>query len=200
MSWYVNFYLGLMDQNNKIIPLGVYDYKGELKCIHSTSRSFTTELHELFYPIQKKMITDELRKEFPYDADGELSQYFGYLPLSELPKGDWIKSGFYLLEDITNYLNYKNGKTDDYDGFYDMLTPTEYAFKLENELKFGKEIKQDEFGNEGGHSCSEYTYFSYPDYECMEYEAHLLRIVAEILMDSYEVPNGSQIVVIKTEG
>lgn len=198
MSWYVNFYIGIMDADGKIIPLGPYDNKGELKCVRSTSRSFTTDLHEKFDVIKPEQFTDELRKEFEYytSDDCELAQYFGYLPLNKLPKGDYIKRGYFLNEDIYSYM--KDGDPE----FYESLTPEEYAFRLESELKFGApKMKKDEYGFEYcEHSCSEYSYFCYPDYCCEEYEAWVLRHEANLLMDIWEVLEGSEIVVIKTEG
>ncbi|MBP5564959.1 MAG: hypothetical protein J6X45_04470 [Lachnospiraceae bacterium] len=202
MSWYTTYYLGLQDKDKKIIPLGPYDNNHKLKSVISTSRSFTTDLKDLFYPIQDEMVTDELRAEFSCDIDTELRPYFEYLPLKELPTGEWVKSGYYLLSDINTYLASLRDDNTYFEDFYDSLSSTEYAMKLENELKFGKpqpyidadgwEVKE--------HACSEYAYFAYPDYECQEYEASLLRTVAGMLKESYNLEDGEQIVVIKTEG
>ena len=99
MSWYVSFYIGLQDKDGKIYPLGPFNNKGEYKCVHYTSRSFTTDLKDCFDQIKEEMISDELKKEFPYCCETDFSPYFGYVPLSQLPTGDWVKSGYYLLED-----------------------------------------------------------------------------------------------------
>lgn len=204
MSWYVEFYICLQDKDGKIIPLGPYDNKGELKCVHCTSQSFTTDLKEFFKTITEDMLTDELRKAFPneVDYDGKIYQYFEYRPLDELPRGDWVKSGYYLLEDIRAYQEYKMGKIDYFEGFYNELSPIEYAMKLENEMKFGKpDPKYDIEGEElPNYTCADYAFYTYPDYMCKEYEVYLLRTVANVLMEDYEVPEGFRIVVVKTEG
>lgn len=203
MSWYTSFYIGWQDKEGKIYPLGVYDNKGRLKCVHETSRSFTTDLKDMFHPIKDEMISEELRKEFEeYYKEPEFRQYFEYLPKSELPKGLYVKSGYYLLEEINVYLAYINNQIDYFEGFYDVLTPTEYALKLENELKFGKpEPKYDCEGCEiTQHTCSEYAYFSYPDYNCKEWEAFWLRSVADILAEDWDLKDGERIVIFKTEG
>ena len=205
MSWYTSFYIGIQNKDGKIKPLGPYDNEGKLKCVRETSRSFTTDLKDDFYPIEDNMITEELKKEFEWlfqDEDYGCRQYFGYLPLKNLPSSDYIKSGYFLLEDINDYLAYKEGKLDDYDGFYEYLSSAQYAIKLENELKFGKpESKKDCEGYEiTQHSCSEYAYFAYPDYESVQYEATLLRTVAYMLRETWDLADGEQIVIIKTEG
>lgn len=198
MSWYVNYYLGIMDLEGKIRPLGPFNSDGELCCIRSTSRSFTTELHERFNIIQAQQYTDELRKHFKYDTaeDSETSRFFGYLEIDKLPKGSYIKRGYFLLEQVNEYL-----ETEDSD-FWNVLTPQQYALKLDNELKFGPpKPKKDEYGEEiTEHSCADYTYFAYPEYQSEEYESELLRTVAYILKDDYYLKKGEKIVAIKTEG
>ena len=210
MSWYVIYYLGIQDEKGKITPLGPYDNNLNLRSVRCTSRSFTTDLKDYFQPITEEMLTEKLCREFPSEIEYEdedkkkvkIYQYFEYLPLNDLPKGEWVKSGYFLIEDIQAYLKYTNGENDYFEGFFYELTPIEYALKLENEIKFGKpEPKYDSEGDElACYSCADYAYFAYPDYSSMEYEAFLLRVTANMLMDDYKVPKGSQIVVIKTEG
>ena len=81
MSWYVNFYLGIMDKEKKIKPLGPFDMDGELCCVRSTSRSFTTDLHERFDILRREQFTDDLCKKFAIytDEGSEFSQLLGYL-------------------------------------------------------------------------------------------------------------------------
>lgn len=198
MSWYVNYYVGIMDADKKIKPLGPYDSDGDLKCVHSTSRSFTSDLRDYFSTIYPEQYTDELKKHFSYECEegSEYATFFGYLPFDELPTGEYIKRGYFLNEDIYSYM--KDHDTE----FYDALTPEEYSFKLENELKFGKpQPKKDCDGYEYcEHSCADYSYFCYPEYCCKEYEASLFRTIADILINEWDIPDGSKLVVIKTEG
>ena len=198
MSWYVNFYIGIMDKEDKIRPLGPFNNDGELCCVRSTSRSFTTELHERFNTIRKTQYTDELCKHFEYDTNEEngFAQYLGYLELDELPKGSYIKKGYFLIEQVIDYL--ETGEAD----FRNTLTQEQYAFKLDSELKFGPpKPKKDDYGEEIiEYSCADYTYFAYPEYQSEEYESSLLRTVAGILKSDYDLKDGEKIVVIKTEG
>ena len=207
MSWYTMAYIAIMDKDEKIYPWGPYDAGGKLRPVFEHSRSFTSDLKEDFLPITEKNLTDELREAFPFETgssgaegwknDGEIYQYFGYLPISELPSGSFVKNGYCLLEQINAYLS------DDYfEGFYNVLTPAEYAMKLENELKFGApKPKTDCDGCEYTEpSCSEYSYFAWPDYNCREYEAFLIREAVEML-HSYKIKDdGYKFVAIKTEG
>lgn len=203
MSWYTMMYLGIMDKDKKIKPWGPYNAKGELCSIFTHSASFTSDLKDSFYSITEENLTEELKKAFPYetgtndDNDGKIYPYFGYLPISELPKGSFIKHGYCLLTDVNAYLS------DDsyFDDFYDFLSPEEYAFKLENELKFGAlKPKKDCDGYEyTEHSCSEYTYFSWANYNCREYETHLIRTMIDSL-ENYDIKTENEFVVIKTEG
>ena len=204
MSWYTNTYVGLMDKDGKIIPWGPYTADGKLKPIFSHSRSFTTCLNELFYVVQDENVTDELRKAFPEMLDEEYSdmrQYFGYLPESEIPSGEYIKREYCLLSDINAYLSNKEYFVG-FEDFYDTLTPTEYAMKLENELKFGVPKPQlDCEGNEiTQHSCAEYAYFAYPDTVSVEYDGFLLRGALGMLEDYSMESKGYKYVILKTEG
>ena len=83
MSWYVSFFIAIQDKNGKITPLGPYDNEGKLKCVHETSRSFTTDLHESFYPIEDDMVTDELKKE----AVESVKKAYPSLEVSEIDGG-----------------------------------------------------------------------------------------------------------------
>ena len=201
MSWYTTTYVGIQDKDGKIYPFGPYDAWGNLHYIYSHSRSFTSDINEEFYPIKEEMISDELRKEFEWLNDPEddcLKQYFEYLPYDEIPKGNYIKSGYCLIEQIKNYLD----DAGYFEGFYSVLTPTEYAMRLENELKFGPpKPKKDSYGEEYTEpSMSEYSYFTWPDYNCREWEAYLMRRAIGLLEDYKLKDEGYKYVIIKTEG
>lgn len=203
MSWYVAMYLGYQDKDGKIRPLGPYNYQGKLRPVIETSRSFTTDLKEDFYPISDDAWTPEL-EDTPlayYNEETntyEHNEYAGYLPLSELPTGDFIRRGYFLIDDIDAYTKNDYG----FEGFYDWMTETAYHRKAENELKFGKPgpIKDCEGEEIEQHSAADYSYFSYPEYQSKEYEAFMLRNVAAILKSYNAVPEGAKIVVIKEEG
>lgn len=204
MSWYQSTYVGIQDKSGKIYPWGAYDKNGRLHPIYVNSRSFITDIGDYFHPITEENLSEELIKEFPYDSGKHpdsmqegISQYFEYLPAEEIPSGSYIKRGYCLLTDINAYLN----DAEYFDGFYDVLSPEEYAFKLENELKFGEPKPQkDEFGEEYVvPSCSKYAYFTWVDHNCKEYDAWLMRNMIDTLED-YDIKKDYKYVIIKTEG
>jgi len=201
MSWEVYYYIGVKDDTGKIRPV-VRNLNGEITPVRITSRSFTTDLPQYFYKIEeedKDILTEEFIKKFTYtnyNDEQEFSQYVGYLPFSELPKEDFIKSGYFLREDISIYI-----RENDSEGlFYESLSPIDYAMKVESELKFGKQPpKRDCEGNKlETYSCADYAYFCYPDYHCEEYEAFLFKTIAYAIED--ELPTGWEYVVVKDEG
>lgn len=203
MSWYTNFYITYQTSDGKIYPYGPFDYKGDYKCVHYTSRSFTTDLKEWFEPITRDQLSQELidvifNIEIPEDY--ELLPYMGICPLDALPKGDFIRKGYFLIEDIENYLK----DEDREDLFYDYLEPTSYALKMENELKFGKPTEKiDDWGNEYiPKSCADYAYFCFPDYSTKEWEVFCIKRIVYAIYDEYlnNIPEDARIVVFKTEG
>lgn len=200
MSYYYNYYLGIKTSDNQIKPLGIFAADGSMYPVLCRSRSFASDLHDFFDPVKEEMITDELRRQFEYDdCNGEKKMdKIKFLSLDALPSGSYIKSGYYLLEDIQRY-----EKThDSEDLFYDSLTPQEYIIRSDNEIKFGKPGKRiDDFGEEYlPHSASDYGYYMYPDYLCKEYEANVIRIVAEAYEYGTIYLNHGEIVVLETEG
>ena len=206
MSWYTNFYVAFQTKDGMIYPYGPFDYSGDYKCIHWTSRSFTTELKDYFEPIEKEKLSVEMiHATFGLDIEDindYLPQFWGICPLDALPKGDFIKSGYYLIDDIEKYRN----NYDPNDLFYEKLDCTSYAMKLENELKFGKPTEiTDEWGNKyTPHSCSDFSYFCYPDYCCKEYESFKIQTIVRSMYEDYYakkvIPENSKIVIFKTEG
>ncbi len=199
MSWYYNYRLGYM-KDGKIYPLAPFDAAGKWHDVFYRSRSFTSDLHEKFWPIKEEMVTDEFKKGFPWYEEASESEkgLVTYLPLKDLPTGSYIKSGYFLLEDIKAYEEYHG--TDDI--FYDSLTEKEYLRLMKNELLFGKpQEKEDDFGETyTPKSCADYAFYAYPDYFCEEYEAFLLRTAAEPYEYTDLVKNTEQIVVILHQG
>ena len=198
MSYYYDYYIGYK-HDGKIYPMGVYDAKGKLHSVFCNSRSFASDLHESFNSVKDDEISDELRKEFEYDGwDGKKTMgIVKWLPVKELPSGDYVKKGYFLIEDVKAY----EGNRDWFDGFYDTVSPTVYAALLDKELKFGKnQPKKDAEGNEYiEHNASDYMFYAYPDYHSKEYEAFILRETVDSMWSS-ELPEGSEWVIIETEG
>lgn len=219
MSWYMTYYLIRKDpKDGKLYPLGPFDYKNDFKCALSRSRSFASDLHEQFTRIdsaedRKSLISEELFNAI-YDYgtdednenyikefyDGERDYIWSYLPFKDLPKGDYIKKGYVLIDDIERYENDKDGY---FDGFYGVLSPSVYAKKLENELKFGApKPYEDEFGETiTPKSMSEYSYYVWPDYDCIEYECHAIREAVYSIVDSWDIEDGTEdVYILLTQG
>lgn len=213
MSWYVDYYLGYKTKDGKIYPLGHFDCFGNLHSVLTKSRSYASDLWERFERVTLEETTDELRAHFPSgdiysweetpeEEKGAIPLWCFWLPLEDLPVGSYLKQGYYLQEDINRY---ERSLVDDrvyFDGFYHMLTPAEYARKMESELKFGvPKPKKDDFGEEFEvYSCGEYSFYIYPDTDSMEYEAAMIRQAASVYEFLTDLPEGSEIVVLQTNG
>lgn len=204
MSWYTSITLGYVSKTDgKIYPFGPFDKDGNLKNIIETSRSFTTDLKDFFEVPNAEVVSQKLVDALDIKVeDGEnLSQalreyYVGVCPLDKLPSGDYMRRGYFLIEDVHAY---ESGEMDAEDLFYDCMGAEEYAARAHNELVFGFRKEKDEFGNVVNHSMADYMYYSYPDYQSKEYEASLLHIYARTLV-KYSGDDIKEIVAIKTEG
>ena len=200
MSYYYNYYIGY-EKDNKIFPLGPFDNNGQFFSAIWRSRSFASDLHEDFELAPKEKLSEELLKALGRAEIDEEDKIFEspvkVLDLEKLGSSDFIKSGYFLIEDIEEYK--KNN--DAYDLFYEKLSPEVYAMRLENELKFG--LPKPKLDCEGNpfevHSVSEYAFFAYPDYNCKEYETFLIKEIANTFEFSDLVKN-AKIVIIETEG
>ena len=84
MSWHIEFYLGYMDKDDQIRPLGPFNSDGELCCIRSSSNSEVKKLADLFTKIQKEQYTYELRDHFWYYIE-DFPEFLGCLAVDELP-------------------------------------------------------------------------------------------------------------------
>lgn len=207
LSYYYDYYIGTKDKDDKIKPLGPYDINNKLHSALCKSRSFASRLYERFYPVKDEQITEELRMEFKYkDWNGNETVDVKYLPLSELPSGTYIKKGFYLIEDIEKYEKHSDESVFDLDIFYDWIPESTYYRMLEAQRisqisPIHRKVLDEDNDYEEHRDLSKYSYYCYPDYECEEYEAAVIRTVAYIY-DKYDVglPDDSEIVILETEG
>ena len=200
MSYYYNYFIGYK-HNGKIYPLGPYTAAGKRKDVISRSRNYASELHEELWFLSDDMISDELRKEYEFEnyEGNKVMPPLKYMELTSLPKGSYIRKGYFLIKDVDLY----EKSEDPEDLFYESMSPAAYAAMAKNEMLFGE--PEDEFDCEGEkierHSAGEYMFYAYPDYSSKEYEAEVLRTVANMLHDySREIPEGAELVVIEDEG
>lgn len=195
MSYYYNYYIGCK-KDGKIYPWGPYTADGKLRPIICRSRSFASDLHDYFRYVSEEEMSDELREEFEYeDWNGSKRVEVKYISESELPNDDFIKRGYFLINDV----KVKAYKGDFYDDFDDPISPEIYAAKLQHELTFGKNqpIKDCEGNDYIEPNASDYMYYAYPDYRTKEYESHILRQTLEALR-TYTCD--VEFIVLETEG
>ena len=212
MSYYYNYYLGIKSgKDGKIYPLGPFDLHGKYLDVLSRSRSFASDLHNMFYVLPEDMMSDRLKDVFTYETyDGkkELNDTLKYLPIDSLPRGSYIRRAYFLIEDIEAYEKCcsEGGEPVDVgDWFYDYIPTSVYAHKLQNEIALGvPKPKVDEFGGEiHERSCGEYALYAYPDYMSKEYEAFFIREAAytyEYTTEELKYGADGQIIVLETEG
>lgn len=210
MSWYVDYYVGYRDKDGKIYPLAPFDAFGNLHPIITKSRSFASDLWEKFTRVTLKETTEELKKHFPSgdiysfddDSEEEKPPWCFWLDPKDLPTGSYLKKGYFLQDDIAQYERSLEDNDVYFDGFYHMLTPSEYIRKAETELKFGvPKPKKDIEGYElEVYSCGEYSYYVYPDYNSAEYEAASIRDILYMFEYYPDLPKGSELVVLQTNG
>ena len=193
MSYYYSYYIGYK-KDGKIYPWGPYTANGDLEPVISRPRSFASDLHNYFRYVSKEEMSDELCKEFEYeDWNGNTRMEVKYILEDELPNDDFIKRGYFLIDDVKAY---EKGLIDDFD---DPISLEIYAAKIQHELTFGKNSpKKDCEGNEYIEpNASDYMYYVYPDYRTKEYESHILKRAIEALRD---YTSDVEFVVLEKEG
>jgi len=208
MSWFYDYYLGY-EKDGKIYPLGPYDSHGKLHRVLSKSRSFASHLYKQFVEMSDDEASEELKKQFTYQfGEDAHPPKLEVLPLQHLPAGDYIKRGYFLIQDVEQYLAYKDAE----DLFYDNLSPEVFAARLLMEKdrhsapvgvvqssNDDDEYEGDEYESTVPHPVTDYMYFAYPDYASEEYEAFLIREYASAFEYS-ECLEGAEIVVILDQG
>lgn len=186
MAEYHFYYIGWMDREEHIYPLGPYDCNGVLRPVIAKSRSFMSDLYEDFWYVQDKMVTDELRQKFAYkDYNGEeVMPDLRYIKISNLGSGDFVKRGYYLTDDVQMYLLH-DAPTDEI--FFERLAPEVYAAKYQTEISLGKKQTNEDDAGEDEYtvqrSVTDFMYFAYPDYHSKEYETHQLLLAADMFED-----------------
>jgi len=201
VSTYYCYYIGYIE-DDKIYPLGMYNNKGKMVPVIEDSRSFASDLWEMFDCVGANQFSEELEKEFSYTVYGtdREREHVRYLKVKDLPKESYIKKGYFLISDIERYEN-DDPYDDISDIFYEHLSPVAYHAKFNSELVFGKpEPKIDCEGEEFPvYSAGEYAYYAYPDKRSRAYDAELLRTVAS-QFESYKVEDkGRELVILEVE-
>jgi len=190
MSYYYEYYIGYEDSDGLIYPLGPFDNRGNIHPVLLRSRSFASDLHDLFYLIPEEKRSKELIETFHVDDDYPFDVKM--LDFKDLPNDNFVKHGYFLIEDVEGYL--EDG--DCWDRFYERLDPLIYFQKAMAESTFGLKKDYDPETEDPPRSCADYMYFAYPNYISKEYETHLINQAKESLY-SYKI---KKYVVLETEG
>lgn len=164
MSTYYSYYIGYIDTNNKLHAYGPYDRFGNLEPVIWRSRSYASDMFREFSAADIDMLDEELKKKFVYDSGDRTYCTLYYLSMSLLPSGSYIKDGYFLMEEISEYLETNSLSIFEYSNKFSI---THYAKELEMAVKNNDENRISEL--------KQYTYFSYPDYTCEEYESFVIR-------------------------
>ena len=198
MSYYYQYYIGY-EENGKIYPYGPFDCQGKIKPVIYKSRSFASNLYTNFWVVKENQITDELRNLFEYeDWNGDKKIEVKYLHIDELPSGDYIKKGYFLINDVQAW-----EQSGDDSLFCNTISSLMYAEKLKKEITFGKnQPKKDEYGEEYIEpNASDYMYYAVPQYDSEEYESWLLKEAVNMLYDyDFFKDDNKKIVILETEG
>ena len=198
MSTCYNYFLGYM-KDDMIFPLGPYDSKGKLRSINS---SVFGKIQDkcIFTDVKDSEASEELHKEFDYESNVNRNKTKMVLTslkkakLNDLPSGDFIKRGYFLMSGVTNYES-----SDGRDFFFhDYKSPSVFSEMIKNENQ--NKTKSYDYDGEPVYRniTSDYMYFAYPDYSSEQYESFVIKTFAESLRKNEGIP-ASEIVVLYTE-
>ena len=164
MSTYYSFYIGYRTKDKKFHAFGPFDKDNKLRPILVKSRSFISDLYQEFYPVRIEDMDEFVEIMFTHSSiygntDGLVTD-LKWLPVSDLPGTDFMKTGYFLTEEIMDYILTKEPCFSEH---YEMI---EYSILLEAAVKNNntEEIER----------LKKYSFFSYPDYDSAEFESYIL--------------------------
>ena len=162
MSTYYSFYIGYKTKDGKYHAYGPFDKFIKLCPVLTKSRSFISNLHHEFAKIEVDEMDYYLESQFTDSVDNkEKYSILYYLTFDKLPDGDYLKRGYYDINEVTECLKY-----DEFD-FSDYYTIEEYAARLSQAISSNN--------SEEVERLKKYVYFSYPDTHCEEYDSAIIR-------------------------
>lgn len=189
-----NYYIGYKD-GDLFYPLGPYDNEGNLVPALSISEYKSSDLYDKFNKyILKKEFSSSLEEEI---EKHNIAQDIKYIFLEEMPKGSFLKEGYFLIEDVKQYEFLKDSKGDlsTFQGFVERVSPIVYDNMRKNELLFGKVITTEETVEKQDYTASDYMYYIYPDFQSKEYESSIINHFIESLCGYKEL----DVVIFETE-
>lgn len=186
MSMYYTYYLGYVDENKKLVPLGPFDNEGNLKELFRYSHSATYRVHDDFYRLAWDALSEEFKetlgKGFNY-FEGQTfkdvwrSCSWGYMPLDEFINGvksvqHFIKSGYWEMEEIEAFLSLPEEERKDYlynENLPKPMPPEVYAAKIVADPEFAKK----------------YMFYAVCDTNVDDYYRYLAHMLTRSLIDDY---------------
>lgn len=178
MSVYYNFYIGIQNKETGKLEhfpgLTYEDSESKKERAHQVlyrSRSFLPDnTLEYFNFVDLDKVDEVLKNTFTYEGwNGELANSDPHMiTLNDLRSLslDYIKRGYFLVEDVDAYekMKYK----DPEDLFYDTVSAVTYANMCAKNVQTTTE-KDDEGYEYVKHGWTDYMYYAYPDTNCKEY-------------------------------
>lgn len=167
MSTYYEYYIGYKTTDKIYHAFGPYTKDHRLVPALVKSRSFASDLHCEFSNLSIDEIDDELKEKFVYkNHNGRDRIDLKYLKESNLPGTNFIKSGYFLTNEIIECMTNNDllYNADYY--FSEYYTESEYAIKLEAAVKRNDEETINEL--------KKFSFFSYPKYNSVEYDSFIL--------------------------
>ena len=177
MSTYYLFYIGYEDKGGIIHPYGPYNTFGDLKPVYERSRSFCRINDEFYNRLTLDKMSHEFIREFIKlgysEEDIKLISLY-YMDLDEMPSTNYNKTGYYKYEEIIDYFN----DNMDPDYFTSSYTPDEYGLLLKKAVDNNDKEEIDRL--------REYTYITFPDNTCKEYDSFMIQAITRYgLFDEY---------------
>ncbi len=185
MSTYYNFYVAIREkETGKVVHFpglthtvkpdkeeDTLELKTVMNCILYRTGSFMPEGYiDDWYHLNKTDVDDVIKETFTgTDWRGETSfADVNLISLSDLRKLglDFIKKGYYLVDEIDEY---ENSEYKDTEGiFYNPISAVSYANMCAKKIK--TTTAKDEEGYEyTKHGYEDYSYYAFPDYNSKEY-------------------------------
>lgn len=187
MSMYYNYYLGYLDENKKVVPLGPFNNEGKLKELFFYSHNYDFRVHDDFYRLNWEDLSDEFKeilgREFSY-SDGESLKdiwhpnSWGYLPLKEFINGvtsiqRFIKTGYWEIGEIEAFLSLPEEDRNDY------LYSGNLPYPMHPDVYAAKVTADPE-------AAKNYMFYAVCDIYVDDYYRYLAYVMTSRLTDDYE--------------
>ena len=168
MSTYYLFYIGYEDKGGMIHPYGPYNKFGNLTPVFERSRSFCNINNEFYNELTSDKMAEDFKEELAklgYSEEDMKFMNFYYMNIKDMPSTNYQKSGYYKYEEIMDYFN----DDMDTDYFTSSYSPDEFGLLLKKAV--------DNNDKEEIERLKEYTYITFPDTTCKEYDSFMIQSI-----------------------